>query len=126
MAEVLLPWVFILGAAMGGVFALAALWLSLRFAFTDPTLEQSNAAMTTEARAALLTEKDALLDELRDIAFEHDAGKLSDLDYEEINSKLRAQARKVLEELDAGADAYRDEAESLIAERIGEGAKGEV
>ena len=81
---------------------------------------RSPAELTNEARLALLTEKEALLQEIRDVAFEHDAGKLSDADYEELNAKLRAQARHVLQELDAGAEGFRDQAEALIAERLGE------
>ena len=80
----------------------------------------TRAQLTSEARLALLTEKEALLQEIRDVAFEHDAGKLSDSDYEELNAKLRAQARHVLQDLDAGADGFRDRAEALIAERLGD------
>jgi len=52
------------------------------------------------------------------VSFEHDADKLSDYDFNEINEKLRAQARHVLHELDAGVELYRDEAEALIAARL--------
>ena len=55
-----------------------------------------------------------------DIAFEHDADKLSDVDYEEINAKLRAEARHVLHELDVGAEGFREQAEALIAEKLGD------
>ena len=78
----------------------------------------TRAQLTSEARLALLTEKEALLQEIRDVAFEHDAGKLSEADFEELNAKLRAQARHVLQELDAGAEAFRDQAEALIAKRL--------
>jgi hypothetical protein len=44
--------------------------------------------------------------------------KISDTDFEELNEKLRAQARQVLHELDAGVESFRDEAEALIAERL--------
>jgi hypothetical protein len=62
--------------------------------------------------------KEALLQEIRDVSFEHDADKISDADFEELNEKLRAQARQVLHELDAGVESYRDEAEALIAQRL--------
>jgi hypothetical protein len=52
------------------------------------------------------------------VSFEHDADKISDTDFEELNEKLRAQARQVLHELDAGVESFRDEAEALIAERL--------
>lgn len=113
-----LPWLFVIGAALAVVVALMSLWISLSLALSDELVSGAHAQLTTDARRGLLTEKESLLQEIRDIAFEHDAGKLSDSDYEEINAKLRAKARRVLHELDVGAGPFRDEAEALIAERL--------
>ena len=121
-----LPWLFVFVAAAAGIWGFVALWLSLRVALSDPSLEQESEAIGYEARRSLLTEKEALLEELRDISFEHDAGKLSDRDYEELNAKLRARARKILMELDADADTYRNEAEALIAERLARTKSGDT
>ena len=118
MAE-LLPWLFIVIAAGAMIAALVSLWLSLSLALSNDVSGGTQAQLTSDARLALLTEKEALLQEIRDVAFEHDAGKLSDADYEELNAKLRAQARHVLHELDAGVEEYRDEAEALIRARLG-------
>lgn len=114
----LLPWLFVVGAALAVVVALVSLWLSLNLALSDELLGDVRAQLTSDARRGLLTEKEALLQEIRDVAFEHDAGKLSDADFNEINEKLRAQARHVLHELDSGAGPFRKEAEALIAERL--------
>lgn len=114
----LLPWLFIIIAVAAMLAGLASLWLSLTLTLSDEATV--GVRVTTDARLALLTEKEALLQEIRDIAFEHDAGKLSDVDYEEINEKLRAQARHLLHELDAGAEGFRDQAEALIADKLGE------
>jgi hypothetical protein len=119
MAEVL-PWFFVITAVVAMLAGLASLWLSLTLALSDEGAGGARADLTSEARLALLTEKEALLQEIRDIAFEHDAGKLSDVDYEQINAKLRAEARHVLHELDAGAEGFREQAEALIAEKLGE------
>lgn len=119
MSDVL-PWMFIIVAGAAMLVALGSLWLSLSLGLSDEALGDVRAQLTSDARQALLTEKDALLQELRDIAFEHDAGKLSDQDFEELNKKLRAQARHVLHELDEAAEAFRDEAEALIAKRLGD------
>lgn len=113
-----LPWFFVVGASLAVVAALVSLWMSLSLALSDELVAGSHEQLTSEARMGLLTQKDALLQEIRDVAFEHDAGKLSDSDYQELNTKLRAQARHVLQELDAGAGAFRDEAEALIAARL--------
>lgn len=119
MAEVL-PWIFVALAAVGMVGAMVSLWASLSLALSSEPGTVASTSLTSEARMALLTEKEALLQELRDIAFERDAGKLSDEDFQELNDKLRAQARHVLHELDAGAEGYREQAEALIARRLEE------
>jgi hypothetical protein len=113
-----LPWLFIIVASAALVAGLVSLWLSLSLALSDEVLVGTRAQLTTDARRALLTEKEALLQEIRDVSFEHDAGKLSDPHFEELNAKLRAQARHVLHALDEGAESFRDEAEALIAERL--------
>ena len=116
-----LPWLFIITASVAVVAGLLSLWLSLSLALSDEVLGGARAQLITDARRALLTEKEALLQEIRDVSFEHDADKLSDSDFEELNKKLRAQARHVLHALDAGAESFRDEAEALIAARITDG-----
>ena len=119
MAE-LLPWLFVIIAVVAMFGGMMSLWLSLSLALSDEVPSNARAQITSEARLALLTEKEALLQEIRDVAFEHDAGKLSERDFDEINAKLRAQARHVLHELDAGAEEFRDQAEALIAKRLRE------
>jgi hypothetical protein len=114
----LLPWLFVIVAAVAIIAGLVSLWLSLSLALSDEALGGVRAQLTTDARRALLTQKEALLQEIRDVAFEHDADKLSDRDFQELNEKLRAEARQVLHALDAGAESFRDEAEALIAERL--------
>ena len=116
--DAFLPWLFIIVASAAVVAGLVSLWLSLSLALSDEVPDGARAQLTTDARRALLTEKEALLQEIRDVSFEHDAGKLSDSDFEELNAKLRAQARHVLHALDEGAESFRDEAEALIAERL--------
>ena len=115
-----LPWMFIIMAGAAMLVALGSLWVSLSLGLSNEALGDVRAQLTSDARRALLTEKDALLQELGDVAFEHDAGKLSDQDFEELNQKLRAQARHVLHELDESAEAFRGEAEALIAQRLGD------
>lgn len=115
-----LPWLFIITAVAAMLAGLFSLWLSLSLSLSDEVTGGARAQLTSDVRLALLTEKEALLQEIRDIAFEHDAGKLSDADYEELNEKLRAQARHLLHELDSGAEAFREEAEALIARRLEE------
>jgi hypothetical protein len=116
----LLPWLFVAMASAAVALAFVSLWLSLSVALSEEGSASVRAQLRNEARHALVAEKEALLQEIRDISFEHDAGKLSDADFEELNTKLRAQARHVLHQLDAGLEAFRDEAEALIARRLEE------
>jgi hypothetical protein len=115
-----LSWLFIIVASVAMVAGLASLWLSLSLALSDEVLGGARAQLISEARRALIGEKEALLQEIRDVSFEHDADKISDADFAELNEKLRAQARQVLHALDAGAESFRDEAEAQIAERLAE------
>ena len=115
----LLPWLLILVAVAGLLGGLASLWLSLSLALSGEGAVGFGAAVSHSARLALLNEKEALLQEIQDVAFEHEAGKLSDADYEELNAKLRARARHVLQALDAEVEGFRAEAEALIARRVG-------
>ena len=113
-----LPWLFIIVASAAMIAGLVSLWLSLSLALSDEVLGGARAALISDARLTLLAEKEALLQEIRDVSFEHDADKISDSDFEELNEKLRAQARQLLHELDAGVESFRGEAEALIAERL--------
>lgn len=113
-----LPWMFLVVASAAMLGGLGSLWLSLSLGLSDHTLGDVRAQLTSDARRSLLAEKEALFQELGDVAFEHDAGKISDQDFTELNEKLRAQARHVLHELDESAEAFRGEAEALIAKRL--------
>ena len=53
-----------------------------------------------KSRLAFLRErKDVLYENLRDLSFEHKAGKLSDEDYENLRASLENDAASILEEL---------------------------
>ena len=69
MAE-LLPWFFIAAAVLAMLGGLVSLWLSLTGSLSEGATQGVRASLTSEARLALLTEKDALLQEIRDVAFE--------------------------------------------------------
>lgn len=48
----------------------------------------------------LLDRRDAIYDNLRDLRFEHRAGKFSEADYDEIKQSLEIEAARVLGEMD--------------------------
>jgi hypothetical protein len=49
---------------------------------------------------SLLERRDTIYDNLRDLRFEHRAGKFSDADYEDMRQSLEAEAARVLAEMD--------------------------
>lgn len=49
---------------------------------------------------SLLERRDTIYDNLRDLRFEHRAGKFSDGDYDEMRQALEAEAARVLAEMD--------------------------
>jgi hypothetical protein len=48
----------------------------------------------------LMERRDAIYDNLRDLRFEHRAGKFSEADYDEIKRSLEIEAARVLAEMD--------------------------
>jgi hypothetical protein len=114
-----LPWLFAVGAcaALGG--ALVALWASFRAAFGGAVPIELSSEVDHDARVRLLEEKESLLKNLADLRFDHDAGKISDADFERLDGKLRERTKTVLRLLDADVEPFRAEAERLIAGRLG-------
>ncbi len=95
------------------LLALAALYQSLRSAFSDSS---SSVGLRTRLpeRASLLDEKDALLRAIKDIAFEHEVGKLSDDDFARLNRSYRIRAKEVLQKLDEDLAPYFERAERMV------------
>ena len=103
-------------AAFMGVFAM---WQSLRATFHAGHLRDLPSLDTGETHRALEDEKEALLGNIRDLRFEHEAGKIADNDFKSQDERLRARAREVLRLLDENIDAYVKRAEALITESLG-------
>ncbi len=114
----LLPWFFValaVGALVTGIYLF---WESLRAAFgaIDPIEVQATAEADTRRR--LLERKEALLQNLRDLKFDRDGGKISPADFDVLDAKLRAQAKEVLRLLDEDVAPFKERAEQLISERL--------
>ena len=103
-----------------GVFAivgvLVSLWQSIRFASADTASELSD--VTTQERAALLDEKNAVLRAIKDLEFERAVGKLSDEDFARLDAKYRSRAKHLLAALDADLGTWRARAEEVAAAYI--------
>jgi hypothetical protein len=70
-------------------------------------------------RAALEREKMLALRTLKELEFDRSMKKISDDDYREMSTRLRARASRINRQLDAGAD-YRAKIEADLAKRLGE------
>ena len=68
-------------------------------------------------RAALEREKMLALRSIKELEFDRAMGKLSDADWQEMSSRLRARAARLIRQLDAGA-GYRQRIEQDLAKRL--------
>jgi hypothetical protein len=68
-------------------------------------------------RAALEREKALVLRSIKELEFDHAMGKLAERDWEEMSTRLRARAARLIRQLDAGA-GYRAQIERELNARI--------
>lgn len=69
-------------------------------------------------RAALEREKTLALRSIKELEFDYAMKKIAKADYEEMNTRLRARAIRLMRQLDAG-EGYRSEIEREVAKRLG-------
>ena len=81
--------------------------------------EDRTAMVGHRTRTALEREKVLALRAIKELEFDRAMGKLSETDWEEMSSRLRARAARIMRQLDTGA-GYRDQIERDLAKRIGE------
>ncbi len=82
-------------------------------------------AATGEELAELMTRKDAALQAVRDLAFDHSVGKIEDADFERFNRLLRQRALGLMHQIeqhDPGTFQFEEALEEEIAgsRRVGE------
>jgi hypothetical protein len=113
---------FLVGAtlAMGWV-----VWLAFRAAqalVKEAPVAEAGAVVTGRRRKELEREKQSLLKALKELDFDHQMGKVSDKDFNDISATYRARAIRVMRQLD---DAGRDY-EAMIAKDVAERAGKET
>jgi hypothetical protein len=83
------------------------------------TAEEERTAMVGHrTRVALEREKVLVLRTIKELEFDRAMGKLAERDFEEMSTRLRARAARLIHQLDAGA-GYRDQIERDLAQRLG-------
>ena len=70
-------------------------------------------------RAALEREKHLTLRSIKELEFDRAMGKVSDSDWHEMSTRLRARAAGLMRQLDAGS-GYREQIERDLEKRLGE------
>ena len=112
-AGIILLSITIFTAAVVGVAA----WRTLA-PFTQSDRRASLVALGGWTRAALEREKTLTLRALKDLEFDRAMGKISEADFAEITTRLRARAARLIAQLDTERD-YREQIERDIARRVG-------
>ncbi len=102
------------------VAALVAIWNSLRFVEGGAPLSIETTRDLPE-HAALVDEKNSLLRAIKDLEYEHAVGKISDADFQRLDTAYRARAKQVLALLDRDVKPLYERAERMIAEHVAKG-----
>jgi hypothetical protein len=112
--------VFLVGAAVALTWVVWVAFQAARALVTEPEAQEL-AKATGRRRKELEREKTALLKALKELEFDHEMGKVSDADYQEIGGNYRARAVRVMRQLDAqgGEVDYRTLVERDVANRRG-------
>lgn len=113
-----MPWVFAVLATWMLAAGVVAFWQSVRAALGLIDLGDVRSDGALDEDAALFARKRAVLEGLRELDFDHEAGKLSDEDHARERERLRAEARDALRSIDQALGPHRAAAESLVASRL--------
>jgi len=109
-----MPWVFAVLAALSVGAIVIAFWQSVRAALgligTDEVAEERFAGSDRD----LLSRRHAVLAAIRELDFDHEAGKLSDDDHKEARERLRDEAKRVMKAIDEVVAPHRAKAEALF------------
>ncbi len=115
---VVLPTMLTLAAALALVFALFALYRSVLASLGGVEATALSSLASSEERIALLEQKAALLASLRDLHLDRDLDKVSEADFKPIDTRLRLEAKQVIQRLDDEGADYLVEADALIAKAL--------
>jgi hypothetical protein len=112
---IVLASVLMAATALVGMAALRAV-RPLVIAYDDRT-----PVVGERTRATLERDKTLTLRAIKDLEFDRAMGKLSDEDFRDMSSRLRARATRLIKQLDAGS-SYRDQIERDLVKRLGQSA----
>jgi hypothetical protein len=112
------PYAVLVLAAAAVVAVIALFWSSLRTLLGETPLASADAFAIGAPRAEE-EQKRAVLRTLKDLEFERSVGKISEEDYRALVAQYRAEAKRLLRQIDERATENRRRAEEEVEERIG-------
>lgn len=115
MAAIILLSLTVIAAAAVGVAALRTV-----APLTSGVAGDTSPVIGGRTRAALEREKTLVLRSIKELEFDRAMGKLSEKDFAEMSTRLRARAARIIRQLDAGAN-YRGVIEQEISRRLAAG-----
>jgi hypothetical protein len=110
--------VFLGISAFALVQVVGLLLQSARALVTEPPPVET-AQVSSRRKKELEREKAALLKALKELEFDHEMGKVSDVDFREIGGQYRARAMRVLRQLDEQGADYKSLVEKELRARLG-------
>jgi hypothetical protein len=99
------------------VLVLVLMWSSVQ-SLTGGAALGFEEALGMGAPSRVEEEKRAVLRALKDLEYERGVGKISPEDYAELSARYRADAKRLMQSLDAALGPARDEVERAIQERL--------
>jgi hypothetical protein len=104
-------------AALTLIAVIATLWNSVRTLLGETKLSAADAFAIGAPRAEE-EQKRAVLRALKDLEFERTVGKISEDDYAVLVSRYRAEAKRLLREIDQATAEQRARAEEVVRARL--------
>lgn len=102
-----------------GAAGLAATAFYLTIApLVAPHWEEGREPLSARLRADLEREKALTLRSIKELEFDRDMGKVSEQDFAQMATRLRARALGIMKQLDANESVYRQQIERELAARL--------
>ncbi|HEX6764960.1 MAG TPA: hypothetical protein VF103_05770 [Polyangiaceae bacterium] len=92
-------------------------WASVQSLTGDSPLTLDE-ALTLGQPSAEEEQKRAVLRALKDLEYERSVGKISEQDYNELSTRYREDAKRLIQRVDESLSPARERAEKLLAERV--------
>jgi hypothetical protein len=97
---------------------IAFLWASLRVLGGEAPIDEVRLRRVATSEMPARDKKRQALRALKDLAFEHEVGKIDDADYAALDARYRTAAKQILREMDDDVAPRRERAEALVAKYL--------